>query len=1446
MSFRKKLFGSKSRIQAGTNDATQGNEAPIAPGSPGRLASPTVERTSPRLSPTPASSTQAKWRKLSWANLKGLLDTLNQAASASGLGPLKTVVQGLIECIEIFEDAAQGQQAYIELQAELEETFKRLQQYLALSPTIVASVSHVCVLIQKEIEDLKSQQTRPRKRRLSGGMDDETNVLASYKRMRTQLQHLPLDISISTLAIIEQHAMDARLEKLAPAISARYNLENKNIPRRGPCTEGTRTKVLDAMYQWAICKDTGNIYWMSGMAGTGKTTIAYTLCKRLDVGSNRNLGASFFCSRSLPECRSVGRIIPSIAYQLAQRFQPYQHVLCEAIKNNPDAQDGGPGVQFESLIVGPLSDPKVKEAFPLNVVVVIDALDECEDATSTRQILDTLSIKLKGLPIKFVVSSRPEAAIRDLMEKNGSWVSSRVVLHELDSGEVQTDIKTYLEAELTPISPSLVEIEKLVERAGVLFIYAATVVRYVGHDNFRRQPRQRLKMVLETTKKQGGAQTKAIDELYGAILEAAVNDDQLELEDIDDMKLILNTVICAKAPLTVDALNGLLNLGEVDRVDAALRPLWSVLHIMQPNKTVTTLHASFPDYLTDPKRSSSDWHCDPAAHNRVLAERCFEYIRHTKPQFNICRLPSSFLYDHEVEDMDSRVQEFISSELRYACQYWSAHLDGSDAADASTLMTLLDYFLTTNLLLWVEVMNLTKNISATPANLSIAKRWAMVSKILFGHSQLTLQLIKPHSPSRGLVDLIHDAMRFTNSVISSPVSQSTPHIYISMLPFLSSHSPIRKHYMPGMQLAGVRGPALDRRKPLLAKWPVRRSGSVACSPDGTLLAIGPWDKKDPISLVQTSSGRSVRDISQEHASHVRCIALSPDGTCIACGTKKGTIWVWDVSSGHPLLGPLQGHQKSVISIIFSHDGSRIISGSDDNTIRIWESRSGECLLGPLIGHTDPVLCLAVSSDDSMLISGSADSTIRVWDMQTGCPLFNPITRHTHFVRSVAISPDGRWFVSGSDDGTVRVWNTRTGQTLLGPLQTQNGRPSSIAISPDGAHFSAGFGDGTIQIWDATTGQAVSSPFKEHSMGVYVCLMPRPQLLPWTCHLVTPCPSFRLTFRPTASALSPGQMIPRILSCSSDRNLYQWDAQTGAIYQVDSPIVDPFISEYQSLGFVSATYSPDGNSIAAISRRGDIYIWDSSSDEINLGPIRTEKGGMAIEFSLDGKSLLTGWRDRAVHIWDVQTGQLVSSHQPQDYLIVSSFAFSPDLHRNIIADWNFGAASLHQRGTHTGERITGLFEGHTDYITTVQYSSDGRHIVSGSHDKTVRIWDAQTGDSVFGPLRGHTDYVHSVAYSPDRTYVASASDDTTIRIWDTGLINHDSEAYETPGVVEWVLDEDGWVVDEQSQRLIWVPPDLRSSLMSPRNAMLISQNGYVRLDFGGAPIGKEWARCWSGC
>ncbi|KDN34260.1 hypothetical protein RSAG8_12649, partial [Rhizoctonia solani AG-8 WAC10335] len=712
------------------------------------------------------------------------------------------------------------------------------------------------------------------------------------------------------------------------------------------------------------------------MAGTGKTTIAYSLCERLDVKSNRMLGASFFCSRSLPECRSVAKIIPSIAYQLAQRCQPFQYALCKKMKESPDALDGVPSLQFESFILGPLSDPKVREALSATVVI-IDALDECEDASSTRQILDVLSTKSKGLPIKFVVSSRPEAAIRHQMEKNGSWVDARVVLHELDSGEVQTDIRTYLKAELAPMNPSESDIKKLVECAGVLFIYAATVIHYVGYDDFGRNPRSRLNAVLGTSKqKPGVAQTQEIDQLYGAILETAISDTKLEETERDDMKLVLNTVVCAKAPLTVNALNGLLNLGDVERVKAALRPLWSVLHVMGQEMTVMTLHASFPDYLTNPTRSGdSKWHCGAAAHNNILAERCFECIRDTTPQFNICQLESSYLNDDEVEDLDSRVQKSVSVELRYACLYWSAHLNASNDGAAPGLMTLLEQFLASNLLLWMEVRNLTKNTTTSPGDLSAVKEWA------------TRQ-----GATRELISFMQDAWRFAMTVVSSPVSQSTPHIYVSMLPSLPSHSPIRKHYAHRMWgMIRVDGTALDRRKALLARWSVDIGNCTACSRDGTLFAIVPSFSKGRFSLIDVSSGRSVRNFNHEDVGEIWSLVFSPDGTRVASGTLSGVIWIWDVGNGQIVLGPLEGHEDSTISILFSHDGTHIISGSRDNTIRIWDAYSGQLVFTPLVGHTNNVTSIAITQDDRTIISGSRDKTIHVWDMQTGHLVLDPIT-----------------------------------------------------------------------------------------------------------------------------------------------------------------------------------------------------------------------------------------------------------------------------------------------------------------------------------------------------------------------------------------------------------------------------------------------------------------------
>ena len=111
--------------------------------------------------------------------------------------------------------------------------------------------------------------------------------------------------------------------------------------------------------------------------------------------------------------------------------------------------------------------------------------------------------------------------------------------------------------------------------------------------------------------------------------------------------------------------------------------------------------------------------------------------------------------------------------------------------------------------------------------------------------------------------------------------------------------------------------------------------------------------------------------------------------------------------------------------------------------------------------------------------------------------------------------------------------------------------------------------------------------------------------------------------------------------------------------------------------------------------------------------------------------------------------------------VTSIAYSPD-GRHIVSGSD--DSTIRVWNAETGDLMGGPLEGHTKSVTSVAYSPDGRHIVSGSIDNTVRVWNAETGDLMGAPLEGHTDCVTSVAYSPDGRHIVSGSHDNTIRVW----------------------------------------------------------------------------------
>jgi len=202
-----------------------------------------------------------------------------------------------------------------------------------------------------------------------------------------------------------------------------------------------------------------------------------------------------------------------------------------------------------------------------------------------------------------------------------------------------------------------------------------------------------------------------------------------------------------------------------------------------------------------------------------------------------------------------------------------------------------------------------------------------------------------------------DVQRFVQ-LFAGMISHSTPHLYVSALPF----SPI---------------------KSIIATKFTARFPNTLRLINGRLMN---W------TAIQT--------VISGHTSYVSSVSFSPDGTRIVSGSWDSTVRVWDAVTGLPLGEPFQGHTGSVFSVSFSPDGTRIVSGSYDSTVRVWDAATGLPLGQPFRGHTNSVLSVSFSPDGTRIVSGSLDCTVRLWDVATGLPLGEPFRGHTRKVLSV--------------------------------------------------------------------------------------------------------------------------------------------------------------------------------------------------------------------------------------------------------------------------------------------------------------------------------------------------------------------------------------------------------------------------------------------------------------
>ncbi|KAF8675495.1 WD domain, G-beta repeat [Rhizoctonia solani] len=942
--------------------------------------------------------------------IQALTSTLRKLHSATEVfPPLQVAVGGLLASVEHIELSSKNHGKMEALARRLSFLIERLRRHIQEAKS--TEVSEFLQGIATASGDHPQQAGPPTTRYARNVEQDEEGILRGYKNIAEILEDMKIEASLKTWNIAEEQLAHSRLACLSPVESAIYNSLLSHDVNRRACTQNTWSDILLELDQWSLDQNKPSVYWMNGMAGTGKTTIAYTFSRCLE--SCGALGASFFCTRTSEECQNVGRIIPTIAYQLAQCSPAFRSALLEVLEQQPNIKSQSIDRQCERLIKEPLS--RLKNEMTKGLVVVIDALDECSNANGVRTILEVLFRITPTLPLRFFVTSQPEPDIRHRIEAQSDRNRTMCVLHEIEKSLVEADIELYLRDELGN-GVSEHDLTKLAKLSGSLFIYAATATRYIRRKGTMID-QDRLEAILNSSSKLANRHAD-IDALYSTILYAAVYNSTQDQEEQSQTLAIVWTAICAREPVNVDTLGALAGV-KVAKANILLQSLYSVLHVSQATGTITTLHASFPNFMFGKVRLAK-FYCNEAKHSQMLAERCFQVMK-DKLRFNICSLETLFIPDREVQRLEARIAKSISPTLSYVTHHWGDHVVKS--APCEIVRNALEDFLSHQLLFWMEVVSLKRTLDKGIGMLSALKPWLTVK-----------------DASSNLVKLLDDSWIFVAKYAAGSVSQSTPHIYISALAFCNHSSSIHKQYWGRTrELLSLEGSAMEQgQTSLLATWQM------------PLQALSP--------------------------------AFSPDGSRFAIGFEYGTVYVFHAHNGTVALGPLEGHTSQVNSVAFSPNGLLLVSGSQDSAILVRDARTGSCMYDVIKGHERGVASVLFSPDSKHILSGSLDRTTRVWDSGNGSLIPNSIKRHPHEVLCAAFSPDGKYIACGlySNKNPIVAYDASTSKSLPFSFGAHRFPVESIAFSPNSKHIVTGHASGNLRVWNLQDGTPTHSPPKVHN------------------------------------------------------------------------------------------------------------------------------------------------------------------------------------------------------------------------------------------------------------------------------------------------------------------------------------------------------------------------------
>ena len=533
---------------------------------------------------------------------------------------------------------------------------------------------------------------------------------------------------------------------------------------------------------------------------------------------------------------------------------------------------------------------------------------------------------------------------------------------------------------------------------------------------------------------------------------------------------------------------------------------------------------------------------------------------------------------------------------------------------------------------------------------------------------------------------------------------------------------------------------------MIFRW-LRRATAVIA------IAVCCLSSVEPTSQTSTA-GPPELVIQTGHSSRVNCAVFGPKGRWLATGAADNSIRLWDTESGLELRA-LQGHSNWIRSLAVSRSGEQLASGSNDRTIKLWNASSGREVV-TLTGHSAPIESLLFMPDDKLIVSGSADQTVKVWDGGSG-RLTHTLSGHTATVGALAISPDGKYLASGAADGSIRIWDTVSWKELRS-LNKQAKRITAVAFSPDSKRLLSGSADGMLTLWNVADGKDRNLATSNRSSVRAIAFTPNDEFI--SIHANGGIVSWDVISGKPKRTASSQQDVEEFLFATVSADSKMAAVGTGSrIVEIrrttDGELARTLTS--RSAGFFSVTFSRDGRWLASGTNDRTVRLWQLATGR-EMPKLAGHTGWVkAVAFSPDSGLLASASNSGEIKLWDPNTGREVFHHAYADERF-HALAFSRD--GKWLAAGGTGR-TIRLLDVSTKQRRNLI--GHNGEITSVVFASDST-VLSGSTDKTIRIWDMSSGSAAktLGPF---ADDVNAVALSPDGSTLASGMANHKIVLFD---------------------------------------------------------------------------------